>query len=213
MTAQAPVVTARARVLPFPFVPIDPLRARRRPRRRGAATGATVGVVGIVVLAVLAGCGQGGRDRGAGEDTGAGGGAEATATTEPGPDTLDDGDHEVLVTAVDAAGATATVDGVQVLSGMDAVLAYLADTDGAQLEGAQWYVRNTEAVPQELPVDASGSFSVIRAEACCETVAVAWPEFAASATGGFADLWGRNPPFAATVEDGTITSLTQVHIP
>lgn len=173
--------------------------------------------MGLVALAVLAGCGQGGREGRA--DDGASApprptqDAEATSTTEPGPDTLDDGDHQVLIGAVDTAGATATVDGVQVLSGMDAVLAYLADTDGAQLEGAQWYVRNAEAVPQELPVDESGSFSVIRAEACCDPVAVSWPELAASATGGFADLWGRNPPFAATIEDGTITSLTQVYIP
>jgi hypothetical protein len=165
------------------------------------------------VLAVLAGCGQGGRDDGVADGSGPSQSAAPTTTTEPGTDSLDDGDHEVLVTAVDAAGPTATVDGVEVLSGMDAVLAYLADTDGAQLEGAQWYVRNAEAAPQELPVDESGSFSVIRADACCDQVAVTWPELASSASADFADLWGRNPPFLATIRDGTITSLTQVYIP
>lgn len=203
-TAGAVVVTPD-RLLPFPTVPTNPTRARSL---RAVPLPLVVAVVG----ALVAGCGQGGREDGS-DDSLPATSEDTTTSSAPGPDDLGDGAHEVLVESADRAGATVTVDGVQVLSGMDAVLAYLGDTDGAQLEGAQWYVRNANSDPQEFDVDTSGTFSVIRAEACCDLVAADWAEFATSASTDFANLWGRNPPFAATIEDSTITSLTQIYIP
>jgi hypothetical protein len=106
-----------------------------------------------------------------------------------------------------------TVDGVQVMEGMDAVLAYLADTDGAQLEGSQVYVRNARATPTEFPVEAAGSFAVIPAEACCDPVEVGWSAFAGAVNTDFESVWGNNPPFEIVIDSGVVTSARQIHIP
>jgi hypothetical protein len=126
---------------------------------------------------------------------------------------MGDGTHQVRVDGADLVGATMTVDGVQVMEGMEAVLAYLADTDGAQLEGPQVYVRNATAAPSELPVDAAGSFAIIPREACCDPVEVGWSGFAAAVNAGFEGTWGSNPPFEVTIEGGLVTSARQTYIP
>lgn len=166
----------------------------------------------VVVFLVLAasGCGDGGN--------GAVGASSSITTTTTDPsapdvDDLDDGTHQVRVDSVDLTGGTLTIDGVQVMEGMEAVLAYLADTDGAQLEGPQIYVRNGTRAPAELPVDASGSFSVILAESCCELIEVGWSGVANVVSSDFEGAWGNNPPFEVTIEGGEVISASQIHIP
>lgn len=151
-----------------------------------------------------------------GEEAGSSARSSSTTTIEtsaPDVDDLDDGTHQVRVEAVDLLGGTITIDGVQVMEGMEAVLAYLADTDGAQLEGPQIYVRNGTPTPMQFPVDASGPFSVIVAEGCCEPVGVGWSGFANAVSSDFEGVWGNNPPFEVTIEDGEVVSATQIHIP
>ncbi len=128
-------------------------------------------------------------------------------------DELGDGTHQVRVDSADLVGGSVTLDGVQVFTGMDAVLAYLADTDGAQLEGPQFYVRNGTSDPQEFPVDAAGEFSVIAAEACCEAVDVGWSGLASAVAGDFTGIWGGDPPFTAVIDNGVVVSLEQIYIP
>lgn len=102
---------------------------------------------------------------------------------------------------------------MQVLEGTEAVLAYLADTDGQQLEGPQVYLRNQVQEPQELPVDPGGEFAVVFGPQCCEPQDLGWDGFARLANEGFPDVWGVNPPFEATIEDGVVTSLVQIYVP
>lgn len=167
----------------------------------------------LVLLTTLLGCGQGG-DSESGDPAGASGSQTTTTVSpRPDPDDLGDGTHQVRIDGVDLVGATMTVDGVQVMEGMEAVLAYLADTDGAQLEGSQVYVRNSRATPMEFPVDAAGSFAVIPAEGCCDPVEVGWSGFAGAVNAGFEGVWGNNPPFAVTIDGGVVTSARQIHIP
>lgn len=117
------------------------------------------------------------------------------------------------VVSVDPANHIVAVDGIQVLEGIEAVLAYLADTDGQQLEGPQIYLRNKVERIRDLPVDPTGEFAVIFAEDCCEPRDLGWHGFSEAARSGFADLWGENPPFEAEIRHGVVTSLVQIHTP
>ena len=79
--------------------------------------------------------------------------------------------------------------------------------------GVHNFMRNIREVPQAFPVDATGTFSIIPADACCEAVDVGWSQFAAEQSAGFEGIWGKNPPFTAEIVDGTVVSLEQIHIP
>ena len=158
------------------------------------------------------------------DGTGAATGAfqsSTTSTTSNGSDTgsgpdvdeLGDGAHEVRIVELDLTVGSVTLDGLTVMEGMEAVLAYLGDTGGAQLEGPQIYVRNAVVDPRDFPVDAAGSFSVIAEDACCEPVDVGWSGLAAAVDADFDGVWGNNPPFLAVIEDGQVVSLEQIHIP
>jgi hypothetical protein len=186
--------------------PGHPERPPTTPRWVGTA-------VSALLLVFVCGCGQG-------TDSGAGAPADTTTsqatTTEsprPDPDELGDGTHQVRVDGADLVGGTMTVDGVEVMEGMEAVLAYLADTDGVQLEGSQVYVRNARSTPKEFTVDAAGSFAVIPADACCDPLEVGWSGFAGAVNAGFEGVWGNNPPFEVTIDGGVVTSARQIHIP
>ena len=184
------------------------------PRPRLWAAGA-LGVLASIGLLAL-GCGQ--------SDPG----AEArvvSSTTTTAPDAADDqdrvgegdelvdGTHQVTVDSADAAAGTVRVDAVEVLEGTEAVLAYLADTDGAQLEGPQVYVRDRVDSLEEVPVDPDGTFAVIFAPSCCEPQDLGWHGFTDLAANHFPDVWGNSPPFRAVIDNGRITSLVQIYVP
>lgn len=165
---------------------------------------------------LLAGCGE--------SDPGGATAEVSSTTTEPTTtsetdqgvredEDLSDGTHEVSVDSVDSDAGTVTVDALEVLEGTDAVLAYLADTDGAQLEGPQVYIRDRVERTQELPVDTDGEFAVVFGPTCCEPEQLGWDGFAELADAHFPDVWGNRPPFTAVIEDGTVTSLVQIYVP
>ena len=184
------------------------------PRPRLWAAGA-LGVLASIGLLAL-GCGQ--------SDPGAEASAVSSTTTTA-PDAADDqdrvgegdelvdGTHQVTVDSVDTAAGTVRVDAVEVLEGTEAVLAYLADTDGAQLEGPQVYVRDQVERLEELPVDPEGEFAVIFAPNCCEPQDLGWHGFADLAEDHFPDVWGNSPPFEVSIENGRVTSLVQLYVP
>ncbi len=179
----------------------------------------------LVVLAALlglVGCAQGddarggasgGTDSAETRSTTVPGADDATADGHPDPDRLTDGTHQVSVRSVDGDSHRLTLDGVQVLEGTEAVLAYLADTHGNQLEGPQVYVRNHREKLQDLQVDPDGEFAVIFGPQCCEPQDLGWHGFAELANSGFADVWGKDPPFEVTITNGTVTSLIQTYVP
>ncbi len=134
------------------------------------------------------------------------------ATTEPGGDVLADGQHVVYLTSIDAAAGTVTVNLVELLTGQDAVDAYLEDT-GQPLDGEQFYVRDRNDLQRTLPVDAhAGPYSVIDAESCCDPIEVGFDGLVAvreqaEATGGIDAL------FTVTVQGGVVTSAVQLYLP
>lgn len=119
----------------------------------------------------------------------------------------------VTVDSADVAAGTIAVDGIEVLEGPEAVQAYLADTDGNQLEGPHVYMRNVRGKLQDLPVDPEGEFAVIFGPECCAPQDQGWQGFAELAGTGFPNVWGVAPPFEVTIVDGTVTSLVQTYIP
>ena len=181
-----------------------------------------MGVVAVktVLLALFApACGQGDKESGSRLPTSATGEEDVEGAGDYGgtrgddPDVLGDGTHEVQVVSVDPRSDTVTLDGVQVLEGTEAVLAYLADTDGQQLEGAQVYLRNRVEAPRELPVDPGGEFAVVFGASCCDPEDLGWHGFSELAGDGFPGLRSANPPFEATIDGGVVTSLVQLHLP
>lgn len=170
----------------------------------------------MLLLLTLVGCGQqdteGAPEASSTSSTTTMIGTEQTGPDHPDPDDLTDGTHLVTVDSADVAAGTITVDGIEVLEGAEAALAYLEDTDGNQLEGPQAYVRNVSRVLQDLPVDSQGEFSVIFGPECCEPQDQGWQGFAELAGSGFPDVWGVAPPFEVTINNGIVTSLVQTYL-
>lgn len=137
-------------------------------------------------------------------------GSTTTATAEA--DTLEDGEHVVYLSAIDEGAATLTFNLVELLTGQEAVDAYLEDT-GQPLDGEQFYLRDRNDLLRTLPVDPdAGPYSIIDAESCCDPIEVGFAGLVAVRDQAEA-AGGVDAPFTITVHGGEVTSAVQLYLP
>lgn len=141
---------------------------------------------------------------------------EAPAATEP-PKEADDGkppsvpEGQLTALVRGVTGDVVIIDRVEVFTGEAALDAFAEDT-GHDLEGPEFYVRNTEAVAEELPLSGDAAFKVIKLSTCCEPTAVDKATFSTFLDGSNEDLFDPSPPFRLQAAYGNIVEITQLYV-
>ncbi|MEZ5373686.1 MAG: hypothetical protein R2704_13365 [Microthrixaceae bacterium] len=138
---------------------------------------------------------------------------EAPATTEApegqGAPAVPAGEMTALVRRVTA--DTVVVDRVEVFTGEAALTAFKEDT-GRELEGGEFYVRDTEATEEELPLASDAVFKVIKLSTCCDPASVDKATFETFLDGSNEDLFDPAPPFRLQASSGNIAEITQIYV-